>query len=161
MKLDFLQDPDKLATFVTEYLRNEGKEDAGVLAVTAADLRHPQYLPHSIAEYLLATPEIQAACKAARSLTRPAVVKKVSAETISQDMEALYTRAMDDRQYTAAIASKKLQAELSGLLVKDININVKHSITSMSDAELEAIAKRATIDAEFTVVSGGLPANVG
>lgn len=154
MKLDFLQDPDKLATFVTEYLRNEQRDDAGILAVTAADLRHPQYLPHSIAEYLLATPEIQAAIKAARSLYKPPVQKKVSAETISQDMEVIFQRALDDRQYTAAIAAKKLQGEANGLLTKQVDVNVRHTLTTMSDADLERIAKQATIEAEYKDVTG-------
>lgn len=155
MKLDFLQDPDKLATFVTEYLRNEGKEDAGILAVTAADLRHPQYLPHSIAEYLLATPEIQAACKAARSLTKPAAVKKVSAETISQDMEVIYQRALDDRQYTAAIAAKNTQAKMHGLDQTTVNIHHTLSVENMTTAQLMKIAAQAApvIEADYVDVT--------
>lgn len=153
MKFDFLQDPEKLATFVTEYLRHDGKEDAGVLAVGAADIRHPQYLPRGIADYLLASPEIQAAIKAARSLYKPSAQKAVTAETIAQDMEIIYQRALDDRQYTAAIAAKKLQGEAAGVITKNIDINVKHTLTSMSDTELERIAKQAPIDGEFKDVT--------
>lgn len=153
MKFDFLQDPEKLATFILEYLRNEGKDDAGVLAVTAADLRHPQYLPHSIAEYLLSSPEIQAAIKAARPSHKPSGQKKVSAETISQDMEVIYQRALDDRQYTAAIAAKKLQGEAAGVITKNIDVNIKHTITTMSDADLERIAKSVPIEGEFKDVT--------
>jgi len=135
MKLDFLQDPDKLATFVTEYLRNEGRDDAGILAVTAADLWNPQYLPHSIAEYLLASPEIQAAIKVTRGLSKPMAQRLVSVETISQDMEVIFQRAVNDRQYTAAIAAKKLQGEAHGLLVKNVAVTHTHTTTTMSDAD--------------------------
>ena len=151
-----LDDPEKLALFVQEYIRREGQEDAGVVAVVASQLRNPQYLPHQIAERLLATPEIQAAIKAVRAAYKPATLKEASAAPISADMEPVFESAMNNRQYTAAIAAKKLQAELHGLLKKEVNVNVTHSAVMMSDAQLEAIARKQPIDAEFTEV-GGLP----
>ena len=155
MRLDFLQDPDKLATFVTEYLRNDGKDDAGVLAVTAADLRHPQYLPHSIAEYLLASPEIQAAIKVTRGLNKPLATRRVSAETISMDAEIVFQRALDDRQYTAALAAKTLQAKMHGLDSTNININHTYKVEDMSTAKLMEIAAGGikAIDADYVDVT--------
>lgn len=155
-----LDDPDKLALFVQEYIRREGQEDAGVVAVIYSQLRNPQYLPHQIAERLLATPEIQGAIKAVRAVYKPVAMKEISADSISADMEPLFESAIENRQYTAAIAAKKLQAELHGLLKKDINVNVTLSKTSMTDAQLEAIAKKEAIDVEFSEVTGGLPSVV-
>lgn len=152
-------DPEQLATFVQEYVRRESQADAGSLAVIASQLRDPRWLPHQIAERLLATPAIQAAIVAVRKVYRPPETKDVSVDTISADMEVLYQEAKDARQFTAAIAAKKLQAEISGFLVKTIDVNVRHSKTTMTDAELEAIIKRATLEGEFTDVTG-LPAVV-
>ncbi len=151
--------PEALATFVQEYVRNEDKEDAGSLAVIASQLRDPRYLPHQVAEYLLAKPEIQAAVKVLRAVSKPRAAGAVSIESISMDMETLYQEAKQARQFTAAIGAKKLQAEIAGFLAKDININVRHTAATMSDSELETIAKRGAIEGEFTDVTplSGLP----
>lgn len=151
--------PDQIAVFIQEYVRREHQPDAGVLAVIAADLRDPQWLPHHVAEMILSKPEIQAAISAVRAVYKPPEIKEVSAETITADAETIFEKAKNDRQYTAALAAKKLQAEIAGLLKKDININVRHSVETMTDEQLEAIARRAPIDAEFKEV-GGLPVTV-
>lgn len=153
-------DPDKLATFVQEYVRREGQDDAGSHAVIASQLRDPRWLPHQIAEMLLSEPTMQAAIKVLRTTSKPKQIQEVSVDTISADMEVLYQEAKDARQYTAAIAAKKLQAEISGFLIKHVNVNVKHSVATMADGDLEAIARRGAIDAEFTDVTPatGLPA---
>lgn len=146
-------DPERLATFVQEYVRRETEEDAGSRAVIAAQLRDAMWLPHQVAEMLLAKPEIQAAIKVLRTVYKPKAGAEISGETIKMDLEVLYQEAKDARQFTAAIAAKKLQSELLGLLSKDININVRHSVSTMADGDLEAIAKRGAIDAEFTDVT--------
>lgn len=155
-------EPDQLATFVQEYLRYEGEPDAGPRAVIASQLRAPMYLPHQVAEILLAKAEIQAALKLLRGVAKAKVTKEVSVDTISTDMEVIYQRALEARQFTAAIGAKKLQAELHRMVGTEININVKHTVTTMTDAELEAIAKRGVIDGEYTDVTEttGLPAVV-
>ena len=164
MSQDFLadSDPEHLATFVQEYVRRETQPDAGPLAVIASQLRDPRWLPHQIAERLLAQPEIQAAVKAARAFYKPPEMREVSVDTISADMEVLYQEAKDARQFTAAIAAKRMQAELHSLLVKKLDINVRHSVGTMTDEALEAIAKRGVIDADFTDVTpvAGVPAVV-
>ena len=149
-------DPERLAVFIQEYIRREQQPDAGVLAVIAADLRDPQWLPHHVAELLLARSDIRAAIIAAREFYKPPTIKEVSAATITADAEVIFEKAKGDRQYTAALAAKKLQAEIAGLLKKDIEITHKHVI-SMSDSDLEAVARSGVIDAEFKEV-GGLPA---
>ncbi len=146
--------PEQLAVFVQEYIRREDQPDAGVLGVIAADLRDPHYPPHHVAEYLLARAEIQAAIKAAKSFYKPPGIKEITADTILADAESLYQRASDDRAYPAALAAKKLQSEILGLLKKEVTFNVKHSVTTLTDEQLEAIAKRGVIDAEFKDITG-------
>lgn len=160
MSFDILQDadPESLATFVTEYVRRQNEPDAATHAVIAAQLREARWLPHQIGEMLLARPEIQAAISVVQSAYKPRETKEVTLNTISTDMEVLYQEAKNARQFTAAIAAKKLQAELHGMLSKDININVKHSVSTMTDAELEKLARKKaiddkTIDAEYTEVT--------
>jgi hypothetical protein len=53
------------------------------------------------------------------------------------------------------LASKKLQAEMKGLLKQHVEINHRHVVT-MSDEALEKIARSAVIEGEFEEV-GGLP----
>lgn len=153
-------DPEHLATFVQEYVRREGEADAGSLAVIASQMRDPRWLPHQVAEFLLAKPEIQAAVKVLRSVYKPKATQEVSVDTISMDMETIYQEAKDARQFTAAIAAKKLQAEIRGLISKTLNVNVKHSVSTMTDAELESLARRKIIEGEFSEVPGTAVATV-
>lgn len=146
-------DPEKLAVFVQEYIRREQQADAGVVAVISSGLRHPQYLPHHVAEYLLGKPEIQAAIKAVRSFYKPADVKEVSAQSLLTDAEDVYQRCVDDRQYNAAISAKKLQAEILGILKQQVDVNVRHVVT-MSDSDLERVARSGIIDGEYKEVKG-------
>lgn len=154
-----LDDPEKLALFVQEYVRREGQEDAGVVAVISSQLRNPQYLPHQIAERLLNTPEIQAAIKAVRAVYKPIAIREVSAASISADMQDVYQQALEHRQFTAAIQAKTRQAELHGLIRKDININISHRAQDFTTAELMRIAQDGperrvdAIDGDFTEVS--------
>ncbi len=152
-------DPEMLATFVQEYVRREDEADAGTHAIIASQLRDPRWLPHQMAEMLLAKPEIQAAVQVLRSVYKPKPIAEVSVATISADMEVLYQEAKNARQFTAAISAKKLQAELHGMISKDITVRVTHSVASMADSELEAIARRGIIEGEFVEVAG-LPAVV-
>lgn len=154
--MTFDADPERLAVFIQEYIRREQQPDAGVLAVIAADLRDPQWLPHHVAELLLARSDIKAAITAARAFYKPPGIKEVSAATITADAETIFQKATGDRQYTAALAAKKLQAEIAGLLKREIDVTVKH-VVSMSDRDLEAVARSGVIDVEFKEV-GGLPA---
>lgn len=153
-----LEDPEKLALFVQEYIRREGQEDAGVVAVVAAQLRNPQYLPHQIAERLLATPEIQGAIKAAKSFYHPTPSREVSPASISTDMEDVFQKALEARQFSAAIQAKSKQAELHGFIRKDVNINISHRVQDFTTAELLRIARDGpeklleTIDGTFTEV---------
>ena len=150
---------EQLAVFIQEYIRREQQADAGVLAVIAADLRDPQWLPHHVAELLLSRQDVQAGILAARSFYKPPEIKEVTAATIMADAETIFQKAKDDRQYTPALAAKKLQAEISGLLRKEIDINVRHTVETLPDSKLEEIAKRGVIDGEFREV-GGLPATI-
>ena len=151
-------DPDKLAMFVQEYVRREHQDGAGAAAVIAAQLRDPRWLPHQMAEQLLDNPAMQAAIKAVRAVHKPRDMSEISLDTILMDTELLFQDAKDARQFTAALGIKKLQAELKGLLNKTIDLNVRHSISTMSDAELEALARKKAIDGEFTDVTNAVAA---
>lgn len=153
--MDPLEDPEKLAIFVQEFVRHDGKDDAAIIAITRSDLRDPRFHPETLADRVLAKPEIQAAIRAVRAVSKPALGSSVTTDSLVNDMQMLYEKCVDERQYTPAIAAKKLQGELTGALNKNITLTVKHSVSDMTDAQLEAIAKRKTIDGEFTDVTPG------
>lgn len=147
------RDPEKLAIFVQEYVRHEGADDCNVISVIRADLRDPRYHPATIAERLLAKPEIQAAIQVLKAVYKPAQVRDVSQQSLSDDAESLYQRCLDERQYQPALAAKRFQAELHSIIKKDAPVVINNNLT-LTDAQLEKIAKSAPIDGEFKTVVG-------
>lgn len=148
-----IEDPDQLAIFVMEYIRAGDAPDAGVVAVTRAGLRDPAWPPSSMAERILADPEIQQKIKFAKTVYKPLVTKDVSRDTISSDMETIYQKALGDRQFQAAIGAKKLQAELHSLLKQTVEHNHNITVKTVPDAQLEKIAAGGVIEGEFAVVA--------
>lgn len=136
-------DPDKLAIFVEHYRRTS---DA-VAACQRAGLRDIRYDIRVFAERTLARPEVQSALKglenADGSVSAPL---EITRETLVNDMQEIFDKAMTDGQYQAAIASKKLQAHLTGHLVEEVKITHAYDVNMMSDAQLEQIARAGLRD---------------
>lgn len=145
--------PDALSIFISEYVKHFDQPDAGVIAVTRAGLRDPAWPPSIMAERYLAMPEIQTAIQAAQKFYKPVERKDVSQQTITDDLENVFQKAMDKDQYQAAIAAKKLQAELHSLLKQTIEHNHSVTVKTVSDAQLEKIASKAMIDGDFKDVT--------
>lgn len=148
-----MDDPEKLAAFVSEFLRHESQPDAGVIAVTRAGLRDPAWPPSMMAERYLAMPEIQAMLDMARRFYKPREVKDVSTSSLSDDMEDVYQRALTDRQYQAAISAKKIQAELHSLLKQQVEHTHNITVKTVSDAQLEKIAAGGIVEGEFKEIA--------
>lgn len=144
--------PDKLAAFVTEFIRHESQPDAAVIAVTRAGLRDPAWPPSMMAERYLAMPEIQSMIEVARKFYKPRETKDVSTQTISDDVEQVYQAALQDRQYQAAIGAKKLQAELHSLLKQQIEHTHNVTVKTLSDEELQRRIRQRTINGEFSEI---------
>lgn len=154
-------DAERLAVFVQEYVKHESQPDAGVIAVIRSCLRGP-FVPAVMAERTLARPEVQAAITAARSFYKPRTTTDVTPQSLTDDLETVFQKAIDDKQYAPAINAKRLQADLYGLTKTTVDVNITHRVEDMSTAELQRIAARAkTVDAEFTEVADDEPAGIG
>lgn len=146
--------PDKLAVFVTEYLKHADQPDAGVIAVTRAGLRDPAWPPSTMAERYLAMPEIQAMIEMARKFYKPKETRDITTATLLDSLEQISQKAEDERQYVPAISARKLQAELLGLIKTKVDFTVSHNIAEMTTAELMKIASRGkTVDGDFKDVT--------
>ncbi len=152
-----MTDADKLAVFVTEYLKHESQPDAAVIALTRAGLRDPAWAPSTMAERYLAMPEIQAMIDVARRFHKPRETQEVSQATLTTDLEEVYQKSMQDRQYVPAISAKKLQAELHGLVKTKVDFTISHKIAELTTDELRKIASKGkVVDGEFIDVTPAL-----
>ena len=95
------------------------------------------YDDRMIAEYLLERPDIQAAMRASRDSTaRKSAPVEITRESIISDLDIIHQSAMVDKDYTPAIAAKKLQATLMGMVQENIQVTHNLDVTRMTDAQL-------------------------
>ncbi len=115
------------------------------------------YEARTAAAWLLEQPNIQLALKTAETL-KPKAPVDITRESIVSDLDAIHASAVADKDYTPAIAAKKLQASLLGLIQENVQITHKMDVSAMTDAQLEKLiaAKAKQIDGEFTVIPQGL-----
>lgn len=141
--------PQKDAVFIESYF-NSG--DA-VAACVEAGIQMVEWPVTIVAKAMLDRVEIQAAIATLKRLRKDGVTsQQITRDSIVADMQSLFEtwKAVDPK---AALAAKRLQAELLSLLDKNININVKHSADQMSEAQLMAIINQKPIDGEYTDVT--------
>jgi hypothetical protein len=137
--------PEMDATFVKIYLQTGDALDACIRSgfkVHGHEIR-------TVAEYLLERPDMQlaiAAASAARSSKSPV---EITRDSIISDLEEIHSNAMIDKEYSPAIAAKKLQAQLAGHLVDNVQITHKMDPKMMTDEEIIRLMniKRKQIEA--------------
>mgnify|MGYP003393119859 FL=1 len=130
--LDIRPDPIMDGMFVKIYVQTGDALDAYV----RAGYKVHGYEGRTVTEYLLERPDIQlaiAAASAARSSKSPV---EITRDSIISDLEDIHSNAMMDKEYAPAIAAKKLQAQLAGHLVENVQVTHKMDPKMMTDAEL-------------------------
>ena len=143
-------DPEKDAIFVQVYLQTGDALDAYV----RSGHRNPMYESRVLAQWLLERADIQLALKTAETL-KPKAPVDITRESIVSDLEHIHSKAIGDKDYTPAIAAKKLQAQLSGYLAENVTVTHKLDVSAMTDAQLEkliAAKSKRIIDGDFTEV---------
>lgn len=143
---------DKETIFCREYARSGDALEA----LTIAGIENEgaiQYSRKTLADMLLARDDIQAAIKALRAIEQTTVDIETTHRSISQDMDVVFGAAMKKEDFKAAIAAKRLQADVLGLLEQRIHITSHKTIDQMSTEELRRIAARGMIDVTPTRVS--------
>lgn len=141
--------PEQLAVFTQEYCRHIDQPDAAVIAVTRAGLRDPMWPPQIVAERYLARDDVQAMVSVLKQVFKPRETTEVTTQTLSEAAEEIAQNALRDRQYQPAIAARKFQAELHGLLTQKIEHTHKVTVKTLTDEQLEKIAAGGIIEGEF------------
>ena len=126
-------DAERDAMFVKVYLQTGD----GLDACKRAGFIVNGYDDRTVAEYLLDRCDIQEAIKLARENkgSKPAAVE-ITRESIISDLNDIHKQAMVDGDYTPAIAAKKLQAQLMGVLQENVQVTHKMDVTRMTDEQL-------------------------
>ena len=126
-------DVERDAMFVKVYLQTGD----GLDACKRAGFIINGYDDRTVAEYLLDRCDIQEAIKLARESkgSKPASVD-ITRESIISDLNEIHRSAMFDKDYTPAIAAKKLQAQLMGVLQENVQVTHKMDVTRMTDDQL-------------------------
>ena len=131
--LNIPPDIERDAIFVKIYLQTGD----GLDACKRAGFVINGYDDRTVAEYLLDRLDIQAALQLAKESQnyKPAVVE-ITRESIISDLDTIHQSAMFDKDYTPAIAAKKLQAQLMGVLQENVQVTHKMDVTRMTDEQL-------------------------
>lgn len=141
-------DADQIALFVECYVRNGDP----VASCVESRILDPMYSVQTIAARLMETPAVLWAIAAYKRAKPDTVRVEITRESILADAQSIYESALKNDPKTA-LAAKRLQAELQKFLSQDVNINVKHDVTTMTDEQLAKIAAGKPIDAEFTDIT--------
>lgn len=131
-------DYDADSVFVSEFV----KTGDATTACIVAGIRDNRYDIRVTAEKTLARPEIRTAIEALQRIYQVDVAQpEITLDSVVADMQVIYQKAVDDGQYQAAIAAKKLQASLRGWLDQKIDITLRRSVDEMSTKDLERLAQ--------------------
>ena len=131
--LNIPPDVERDAIFVKVYLQTGD----GLDACKRAGFVVHGYDDRTVAEYMLDRCDIQEAVKAAKeSKARKPASVDITRESIISDLDAIHQSAMVDKEYAPAIAAKKLQAQLMGVLQESVQVTHKMDVTRMTDEQL-------------------------
>lgn len=125
-----------------------------IAACVAANIISPEWPVTVVARIMMERPEIEAAINTLKRLKRDGVSSpQITRESIIADMQNVYEKCMLTGDTKAAIASKRLQAELNQWLDKNITVTHRHDPTQLTEAQLLAIINSKPIDGEWTDVT--------
>lgn len=149
-------DEEKDLVFCREYATHG---DA-ILACVRSNIRDPQYPIAVTAARTLERPEIRAGIRAFETVAKSSEPIEITQASIAADMERVYDEAMNTGDWKGAIAAKRLQADVMGLMKTEITVTHKRSVEDFTDAELMRLAgkKMKVIDVEPAALPAALPA---
>jgi hypothetical protein len=133
---------DRFPDFAREFVRTGN----AVTAIQKSRVHNPMYRMSVWAERLLADPEIQrmievAETEAPKDRKKP---KEYTRESLAEDFQNLYEMAVEQGDVSPAVTAKAKQAELLGLMEKNVRVTVSTSVAEMSMEELERELARLT-----------------
>jgi hypothetical protein len=131
----------RIPDFVREYVKTKNV----VAAIQRARVQNPEYRMSVWAERLLADPSIvrmidietlkQQGQRSSREYTR---------ESIADDFQEIYEQAITAGDLSPAVSAKAKQAEVLGLMEKNVRVTVTTNVSDMSMEDLERELARLT-----------------
>lgn len=145
MRFLAVANPHADATFVAEFLRTNDP----IKACVAAGFLDPQYRAEDCAATVMARAEIAAAIQSGRALAVSRVKNGTyTVKRLQDDMEDVFQSSLKDGKYPAAIAAKRLQAELGRLLKQEIEVTHTHKVEDMTTDQLMRIVNKKPVTIE-------------
>jgi len=145
-------DETRLFQFAREYARTGSL----TIAIQRSGVQNPAYRMGVWGEILLTRPDVFARFeeeKAAFEKER-GNIKPYTREAITEDFQEIYEQAMREGEFTPAVSAKKAQAELLGLMEKNVNVTFTTKVTEMPMEALELELKRLMDDGVVTLTRG-------
>lgn len=126
------EDPERLREFALEYVRT----GSATTACQRARVSNSQYRMEIWTARLLKRVEVQGYVEQYRAegVDKP---KMVTRESIADDLQEVFERALPDAAYAAAVSAKKTQAEVLGLLEKNVRVTFGRNVEEWSTEDLE------------------------
>jgi len=123
-------DLERDTKFVKVFLENGDALDA----VKRAGYYVHMYDARDIADHLLDQPHIKAAISASQPRVRAPI--DITRDSLISDLEQVFDNAMLEKDYTPAIAAKKTQATLLGMVQENMQITHRFDVASMTDEQI-------------------------
>lgn len=145
--------PERLEIFARVYVET----GSATTAIQKSGLQNLTYGRMSIwAEHLLARPDVQAMIAAVEQSesTRRLKSKEYTRDSIADDFQEIYERALISEEFSPAVAAKSKQAELLGMMEKHVSVTFHGKVTELPMEALEAELARLTDDGVITLDAG-------
>lgn len=142
-------EPGRLETFAREYVRSGNV----LTAIQRAGVQNPAYRMSVWGERLLARKDVSEWVRIAQAEEDAKPPKVYTREVITEDFQEIYERAMQEGELTPAVSAKKAQAELLGLMDKNVNVTFNTKVTEMPMEALELELKRLMDDGVVTLIA--------
>lgn len=127
-----------------------------LVACVRAGIRDMNYPLEVTARRLLERADIKLVILALQKNEKRNDAIETSRASLVAEVQEIGEKALAADEFGAATNAKKLQAQLLGLLETTVNVNVKHAAEELTDAQLEAIARKSdAIDVPYEIVQDG------
>lgn len=140
-------DPERLREFALEYVRT----GSATTACQKARVSNPQYRMEIWTARLLRRVEVVGYVEQYRldGVDKP---KLVTRESIADDLQEVFERALPESAFAAAVSAKKTQAEVLGLLEKNVRVTFGREVREWSTEDLERELSRLQGEGVITLL---------
>ncbi len=140
------EDSDRLQQFAREYVRT----GSVITAIQRAGVQNPAFRMSVWGERLLARADVAGWVADEMEAEAARGPKVFTREVLTEDFQEIYERAMSEGEFTPAVSAKKAQAELLGLMDKNVNVTFT---TKGEEMSMEAVEKQLAMLVDEGVVT--------